>query len=128
MWQDKMRRLEAHGDEYKLAPVFKINALRMLMTEKAKEYFDLRDGDRFTADAAKSYEELMNKVKDYARRRKLDTAAQETMRCGGDPMDVGAACGHWDYNWEESARRRSGRNNRISLLLRKTNWPSWSAR
>jgi hypothetical protein len=24
MWQDKMRRLEAHGDEYRLAPVFKI--------------------------------------------------------------------------------------------------------
>ena len=37
MWQDKMRRLEAHGDEYKLAPVFKTNALRMLMTGKAKE-------------------------------------------------------------------------------------------
>ena len=30
MWLDKMRRLEAHGDEYKLAPVFKSNALRML--------------------------------------------------------------------------------------------------
>jgi len=27
MWQDKMRRLEAHGEEFKLAPVFKINAL-----------------------------------------------------------------------------------------------------
>ncbi len=40
MWQDKMRRLEAHGDEYKLAPVFKINALRMLMTGKAREYVD----------------------------------------------------------------------------------------
>jgi hypothetical protein len=41
-WQDKMRRLEAHGDEYKLSTVFKINALRMLMTGKAKEYFDIR--------------------------------------------------------------------------------------
>ncbi len=36
-WQDKMRRLEAHGNEFKLAPVFKINALRMLMIGKAKE-------------------------------------------------------------------------------------------
>ncbi len=25
MWQDKMRRLEAHGDEFKLATIFKIN-------------------------------------------------------------------------------------------------------
>ncbi len=31
MWRDKMRRLEAHGEEFKLAPVFKINALRTLM-------------------------------------------------------------------------------------------------
>ncbi len=36
MWQDKMRRLQAHGDEYKLAPVFKINAVRMFMIGKAK--------------------------------------------------------------------------------------------
>ncbi len=37
MWQDKMRRIEGHGQEYKLANVFKINALRILMTGKAKE-------------------------------------------------------------------------------------------
>ncbi len=36
MWQGKMRRLEAHGEEYKSAPVFNINALRALMTGKAK--------------------------------------------------------------------------------------------
>ncbi len=41
MWQDRMRRLEAQGDECKLAPVFKINSMRMLMTGTAKEYFDL---------------------------------------------------------------------------------------
>ncbi len=27
MWQDKLRRLEAHGDEYKLPAKYKINAL-----------------------------------------------------------------------------------------------------
>ena len=36
MRQDKMRRLEAHGDELKLAPVFKINALRTLMIGKSE--------------------------------------------------------------------------------------------
>ncbi len=41
VWQEKMRRLEAHGGEFKLATLFKINALRMLMTGKAKEYLDL---------------------------------------------------------------------------------------
>ncbi len=58
-----MRRLEAHGDEYKLVPVFKINSLRMLMTGKAREYIDLWDGDRDNTDAAKSYEEVLSRVK-----------------------------------------------------------------
>jgi hypothetical protein len=88
MWRDKMRRLEAHGQEYKLWPVFKINALRMLMTGKAKEYFDLWEADRDTADAAKSHEELFAKVKEYARRRKLDSPVKKKMHHGGDPMDV----------------------------------------
>ncbi len=46
IWQDKMRRLEAHGEEFKLAPLYKINALRMLTTGKAKEYFDFWGADR----------------------------------------------------------------------------------
>jgi hypothetical protein len=80
-----MRRLETRGYKHKLVPVFKINALRILMTGKAKE------GDRDTTDAEKSYEELLNEVKDYAWKRKLDTTAQKNMLHGGDPMDVGAA-------------------------------------
>ncbi len=43
MWQDKMRSLEAHEDEFKLATVFKINALRTLMIRRSNEYFDLRE-------------------------------------------------------------------------------------
>ncbi len=66
MWQDKMKRLEAHGAEYKLAPAFKINALLFLTTGKAKEYFDVWEGDRDTSDAARSYAELLNSVNDCA--------------------------------------------------------------
>ena len=66
--------------EYELVPVFKINALRMLMTGKAKEYFDLWEADRDFTEAAKSYEELLNKAKDYARRRKLDASAKQRMQ------------------------------------------------
>ncbi len=40
----------------------------------------------------------MNKVKDYARNRKLDSSAKEKMQHGGDPMDVGVVGGH---GWEE---------------------------
>ncbi len=45
MWHDKMKRLETHGERFKLAPLFKISALRMLMVGKAKEYLDLWDTD-----------------------------------------------------------------------------------
>ncbi len=46
VWQDKMRRLEAHGDEFKMPPGNKVNAFRMLMTGKAKRSFDLWEADR----------------------------------------------------------------------------------
>ncbi len=54
MWQDKMMMFQAHEEECKLAPLFKINALRMLMTGKAKEYSVLWEADRDTTDAAQS--------------------------------------------------------------------------
>ncbi len=38
MWQDKLRRLETHGDEYELAPVYKINSVRMLLTGNASAF------------------------------------------------------------------------------------------
>ncbi len=44
------------------------------MTAGAKEYFDLWEADRDTADAAKSHEELLGQVKSYSRRRTLDSS------------------------------------------------------
>ena len=44
--------------------MFKINALRMLMAGKAKEYFDLWEADPDNTGPAKSYEELLAKVTD----------------------------------------------------------------
>ncbi len=93
MWQDKVRRPDAQGDEFKLMPVFKINALRMLMAGRAKKYFDLWETNRDTTDPAKSYEELLTKSKDSARRRKLESSVKEKMRYWGDTMDVGAVGG-----------------------------------
>jgi hypothetical protein len=42
----QMRRLEAHGEEFELALAFKIYALKMLMTGKDIDYFDLWGADR----------------------------------------------------------------------------------
>jgi hypothetical protein len=67
------------------------------MAGKAKEYFDLWEADRGTTDPSKSYEDLLTKVKDYSRRRNLDSSAKEKMQRGGDPMDVGSV-GGWSWN------------------------------
>jgi hypothetical protein len=53
-------------------------------------------GDKDHTDPSKSYEELLAKVKDYSRRKKLDNSAKEKMQHGGDPMDVGAVSG-WSW-------------------------------
>ncbi len=81
-----------------MAPLCKISALRMLMTGKAKKYVDLWEADHDLTIAKKTYEELMNKATDYARRRKFDTTAKKTMQQGGDPMHGGAIGG---LSWED---------------------------
>jgi hypothetical protein len=88
MWRDKMRKLEAHREEFKLAPIFEINAFRMLMTGNAEEYFERWEADRDTTDAAKSYGELLGKVEDYPRTRKVDSSAKEKMQLGGNPWTL----------------------------------------
>ncbi len=98
MWQDKLRRLEAHRDEFKLAPVFRINALRTLMIGKSKGCFDLWEADKDHTDPSKSYEELLTNVKDHSRKRKSDSSAKEKMQRGEDLLDVGAVGG---WSWDD---------------------------
>ncbi len=50
--------------------MYKNDALRMVMTGKAKEYFDQWEADHDPTNAAKTHEELLNKVKGYAMGRK----------------------------------------------------------
>ena len=71
------------------------------MIGKSKEYFDLWESDKDHTDPSKSYEELLAKVKDYSRRKKLDNSAKEKMQHGGDPMDVGTVGG---WTWQDDAR------------------------
>ncbi len=60
MWQDRLRRLEAREEGFKLAPVFEIN-WRALMAGEG--YLDFWETDRDTAETATPYEELLGKVK-----------------------------------------------------------------
>ncbi len=77
MWHDKIGRLAAHGEEYKLAPVFKISALRMLMTGKAKEHFD-HGGCQVVRGAVSESQGLLAA-------EKLDSSVKEQMQHRGDP-------------------------------------------
>ncbi len=63
------------------------------MAGNTKEYFDFWEADHDPTNAKKTCEDLLNKVKDCARRRKLDTTAKERMQQLGDPMDAGAVGG-----------------------------------
>ncbi len=47
--------------------MYKISALRMLMTGRAEGYVLRYLGDHDPTNAAETYEELLNKVKDHAR-------------------------------------------------------------
>ncbi len=55
--------------------------------------------NRDHTDPEKSFEELLNKAKDYARKRKLDNTAQKNAQHGGDPVDVGVAQGDWSEHY-----------------------------
>ena len=44
-WIERIRKLESHGQEYALAPLYKVIALKKIMIGKAKEYFDIWEAD-----------------------------------------------------------------------------------
>ncbi len=70
------------------------------MTGETKEYFDLWEADRDPTNAKKTYGELLNKVKDYVGRRKLDTNSKGRMQLGGDSMEEGGVAG-WGYDFDQ---------------------------
>ncbi len=80
--------MEVHGDECELTPVYMINTPRMPMTGRAEEHSVDWEADRHDTDAVRSYEELSNTVKDYARKSELDTEVQKSSQLGSDPKDV----------------------------------------
>ena len=84
-WLDQLRRLEAHGDEYKLPPVHEINALKILLTGRSREYFDMWEADGDPLDSTKKYDGLLNRVKDEAGKRRIDGHVTKVIGTGGDP-------------------------------------------
>ena len=74
IWVERVRRLEAHGPKYFLAPLFKVTAMKLMMVGKAKEHFEIWEADHKSEDDG-GYSKIPETVRDYARRKKLDSSA-----------------------------------------------------
>merc|ERR1712015_7660 len=87
-WAEQERSLRAHEDDYKLSPVFKITALRVLMSCK-REQFELFERESRAKHNDKvcdaMFDDLYMKIREYSQQRRLE---ELTKRSRGDPMDV----------------------------------------
>ena len=94
-WTERVRRLEAHGDKYALPALYKVTALRYLMVGKSKELFEIWESE-YQSDDDGGFTEILNKVRDYARRKKLDGSVSKAVAANQDMMD----CGHLEEEEE----------------------------
>jgi len=87
-WIERVRRLESHGTKYALPPLYKVTAMKLMMVGRAKENYEIWEADH-KDDPDGGYAKILEKVKDYARKKKLDSVAKKSESTGGDPMDLG---------------------------------------
>ena len=86
-WSSLVEALEKHGSTYVLPLLFRVTALRNIMTI-ARDWFDewhqdlIKTPDALTQD---TYNKLYIKCEEWARRKKLDHDTKNS-----DAMDVGA--------------------------------------
>ena len=99
MWEEKVNRLARHGDDYRLSEALKKVALKNILVGKIKDNFELWESDRMP------FEEILRRVKDQARAKKLDKYAQRG-RSGislGVSQDNGHRPGQEYETWEAPA-------------------------
>ena len=89
-WEEKVNRLARHGDAYRLPEAFKKVALKAMLVGKIKDNYELWEADKL------SFEELLKKVKEQARRKKLDRDVQK----GKTGVALGANNAQWEpWRW-----------------------------
>ena len=84
MWEEKVNRLARHGDDYKLSEALKKVALKNILVGKIKDNFELWESDRMP------FEEILRRVKDQARAKKLEKDAQR----GRSGISLGVSQAH----------------------------------
>ena len=65
-WEEKVNRLARYGSEHQLPDMFKMVALRKILVGKIRDCYDLWHAEKYT------YDEIIKKVKEQARSKKLD--------------------------------------------------------
>ena len=85
-WEERVNRLDRHGAAYCLPEEFKKVALKAMLVGKIKDNYELWEADKL------SFEELLKKVKEQARAKKLDRDVQK----GKTGVAVGANNSHWE--------------------------------
>ena len=91
LWEEKVNRLARHGEDYQLNEAYKKVALKQILVGKVRDNFDLWQAEKM------SFEELLKKVKELARAKKLDTDASHgkagvalgAQQAQGNPQDQG---------------------------------------
>ena len=89
-WEEKVNRLARYGSEHQLPDMFKMVALRKILVGKIRDCYDLWHAEKYT------YDEIIKKVKEQARSKKLDgdpargragiTMGAQQSPGGGDPQ------------------------------------------
>ena len=75
-WSESNRKLESHGSQFGLAPLYKVIALKKLMVGRAKEHFDLWEAEH-KQEPDCGFAKILDKVRDYSRKAKLESSATD---------------------------------------------------
>ena len=94
MWEEKVNRLARHGDEYRLSETFKHVALKQIPTGKIRDNFELWEAEQM------SFEDLLKKVKQQARAKKLDRDAHRGKTGVASRAEANGGNG-WSDRWTE---------------------------
>ena len=86
-WTESNRKLESHGSQFGLAPLYKVIALKKLMVGRAKEHFDLWEAEH-KQDADCGFAKILDKIRDYSCNAKLESSAFDKQN-NDDAMDTG---------------------------------------
>jgi hypothetical protein len=107
-WVERVRRFEAHGLKYALPALFKVTALRLMMVGRAKELFEIREAEHDT-DEYGGFNDILNNVRDYARKEKLDhnVSKKDDMDC--NQVAGGTSYFHEEWSWDLDAVGKGGK-------------------